>query len=629
MANQEKRTARAQRARPTPQRRRRRAEHIALSARAHCGPRRRRTRHLAPAVLLFALIATLALLPDIPATSEPTPGATHWTLNAPTAHQNPHRSGAIDIPLMTPTPDLRWQSATGEPILAGAVMDDVRVYTVDREGVVTARVLGTGSISWTHDLNEAVVATPALGYGWLYVATLDGTLHALETRTGNVMGEASLSGEARAPTMVHQARVYQGTEAGILDVLDAEFLQPLWQFNTATISFANGTVDQEDNDRNAPIRAAPAMHDGRIFVTTIKGHIHALSQSGNDHDNPTTLYWSHHVGETVNAAPAIDRHNDRVILPTQDGRIQARNAQTGQLVWQSTATAEFTSGIAVDDKQVIARTSDAGLYSLNTTNGAHQWTYNDPSGHLAAPILAQDAIVSLSGNGTLTLLSRTTGHPLPHPQTDDGIARWSLTGATHATPVVTKHGIGIVDHAGSFTLIGAAPDLRADLKANPISITSMPIGPRLGLNLSVENQGPDPAPEVQLRIERNGNLHKERMLGPLAVGEQHTYAFQFESNPGEHELKVTFRAVQATDPDPEQAITTNTFTLDEEPDLEDPLGDEDEASAAVSSPSFGRQVMTGLAWAAVPGGLAGAGAGIMLARRLRTPTITPAPTAGA
>lgn len=614
--------------------RRRRVEHVALAAQASCGPRAKRRKRRR--VLSFLIVLLLVLLVPTQVPAQTGPGADYWRQNAPFAHQDPQRSGAVDVPLVEQPLQLLWSHNAEAPFIAGAVMDEHRVYTVDRTGLVTARLLATGTTVWTHELDKEVAATPALASGWLYVATTNGELWALESQTGTVMGDTKLSGAARAATLVTEGRVFQGTDSGHLDVLDAETLVRLWRFDTATVTIVNGTVDEENTDLRAAIRSPPAVHEGRVFAASWNGRVYAMSLFGNEHGNPETLHWTREVGDAVKAAPAVDRHNDRVIVPTKDGRLAALNPATGSTIWQSTQTASFIAGIALDKDQIIARTSDSDLIALNTTTGAQQWTRNTPSGHLAAPILARDAIVQASGSGTLTLLSRTTGQPLPHPETGDGTARWELPGAIRSAPALTQNGIAVVDHAGTLTLIGTPPDFTVDLQALDIQITDRPLGPELGLRLGVLNKGPDAAPDIHVRIERNGILHTERTLGTLAPGEEHSFDFTFQADPGEHELVVKYRPMGATDADPESATTTRSLTLDalnETPAPAEPVEMDDEPPLVPTESGFSDGLATGLAWAAIPGTLTGLALGVFLARRFArrnqtgTPTDGPAPTA--
>lgn len=633
MPNQEGPSKRARRASPTerPRRRpsrhagRRRAEHVALAAHASCGPRRKnRTRRFAG--LLLVLVALILLVPQLPGQSgdDPALDASHWKHNAPVAHQNAARSGSIEIGLDSNETELLWQHTTDQPFLAGAVMDEKRVYTVDRGGNITARSVNTGDAVWTHALEEEVAATPALNYGWLYVATLDGNVYALERSSGTVMQESSLSGPARAASLVTQGRLFQGTEEGILHVLDAGSLSEMWRFDTAA-TFHNGSADGEDTDLRAAVRAPPAVHEGRVFVSAWNGWVYAMDIAADENGEPTH-YWQKEVGDRVQAGPVVDRYNDRVIVPTKVGRLLALDTADGSTKWQSEETAAFIGGVALDDTQVLARTSDADLISLDAKTGKKQWTHHDPSGHLAAPILLQDLIVQASGNGTLSLLSRTTGEPLPNPETRDALARWELPGAIHAPPAVTSRGIAVVDHAGTTRLYGVPPHYVGDLEALSIRTTAIGIGPEMDLELAVKNHGPDPVPEIRVRIERNGALHKEEVIEGIPAEEETRWEFRFTATPGEHELEVSFLSLGATDPDPERAQITRSFTL-EDRDPQNQTDETDEAAAPAPSSTFTEGLRTGLGWAAIPGTILGIVAGVLIAKRLRSTRGPAAPSA--
>ncbi len=621
MPNQEGPSKRARRAspiqRPSPRKGRpgrRRAEHVALAAQASCGPRRKnRRRRLAGLLLVFTALLLVSPWSPVQADEAP-PGAGYWKHNAPMAHQNAQRSGSIDIPLDTNETELLWQKTTDQPFLAGAVMDEKRVYTVDRGGNVTARSLDTGDTVWTRALEEEVTATPALNYGWLYVATLDGNAYALERSSGTVMEQSGLSGPARAASLVTEGRLFQGTEEGVLHVLDAGSLAEIWRFDTAT-TFVNGTADGEDADLRAPVRAPPAVHEGRVFFSSWNGWVYAMDIASDENGEPV-LYWKREVGDGVKAGPVVDHHTGRVIVPTDTGRLIGLDTTDGNLAWQSSATATFIGGLAVDKDRILARTSDADLFSLDAKTRKTLWTHQDPSGHLAAPILLRDVVVQASGNGTLLLLSPKNGEPLSHPDTRDGLARWRLPGAIHAAPAVTSRGIAVADHSGTVSLVGVPPQFESDLEALDIRTTGIGIGPEMDLELGVKNHGPDAVAQIHVRIERNGVLHKEETLDGLGAQEETRWEFRFESTPGEHTVQVTFQPLGARDPDPERATATRSLIL-EDRDPQNQTDETDEAGAPVPSSTFTQGLRTGLGWAAVPGTILGLLAGILIARRLR------------
>lgn len=607
------------RASPSARSRPRRAAFVALAARASCGARpRRRATHSLPRLgfLLLFLLLAVALLAEVPAApADPPADSPFWARNAPLAHLDPQRSGHLDHALATDTLALLWQSRGEEPILAGPVMDEERVYTVDRKGTVTARWIATGTTAWERALGEDVAATPGLGYGWLYVATLGKKLHALERHTGNLMASADLSGAARAPTLVAEARVFQGTDAGKLHVLDAMTLTEYWSFDTATTSY-NGTTANQDTTLRAPIRAPPALSDGRVFAASHNGRVYAFSVAGNVHAQPHTWHWTATVGDLIHAAPSIDRHRDRVLVGTHDGRVLALRTTTGATVWTTTTGSAHTGSVAVDDTIIVAASSDAGLTALHATNGTTKWQRSDGNGLLPAPLLAKDAIVMLSGNGTLVLVARSDGTTLPHPDTPDGTARWHLPGATHATPAATRNGIALSDHTGTTSLLGPPPAWVADLRAQEIRLVGAPDpNGTVELDLRVRNQGPDDAPDVLARLERDDGLVEERRLGALAVGEEQRWVVPIALGTGSHRLEASYQAVGATDPHPQLATTERELSLATPPppaaapDEETPPSDENESAEGVVA-----GFASGLAGAWVPGLLAGAVLGAGLAR---------------
>src|SRR5215470_14534218 len=153
-----------------------------------------------------------------------------------------------------------WTASIGagsdseQRILSEPVVGDGRVYTIDATSRVSAFNADTGAELWRTDVAKDVDSDKLLGGGVAY----------------------------------DQWRVFVATSFGDVVALDASSGKELWRRNIS-----------------GPMRAGPAIANGRLFVVTIDNNHHALAE-----DDGRRL-WSHNgLSETAGllgtATPAVD-----------------------------------------------------------------------------------------------------------------------------------------------------------------------------------------------------------------------------------------------------------------------------------------------------------------------------------
>lgn len=148
----------------------------------------------------------------------------------------------------------------------------------------------------------------------------------------------------------------------------------------AALDAATG-VESWHRDIGTPIRSAPRVAGGKLFVITIDSQLYALEAATGK------ILWTHRgIGETAglmnNVSPAIAA--DAIIVPYASGELYALKMETGDEAWRASlaqakrteATAIF-SGIGGDpvvDEAAVFAVSSSGLCSaLNVLNGQSLW----------------------------------------------------------------------------------------------------------------------------------------------------------------------------------------------------------------------------------------------------------------
>lgn len=337
---------------------------------------------LAVALILAGCSKKDAILPGerIPVRAEEAPvaGAAR-AVALPPAVVNPdwtHRNGAaggrLVHPALRPVPQMIWSVDIGAgdakrariltpPIVAGGL-----VFAIDAAGRVTA-VTRSGHIAWTRSVvpeGQVADAGPGGGFaeagGVLFVTTGFGEVFALDPASGGTIWKRTLE---------------------------------------------------------APIRAAPAVLDGRVIVVQRDDTAYAL-----DARTGQTLWRVQGVGGTGllgGASPAVN--GQLAVVPFASGEVLGVLARNGLAVWGTAVTGGRRdvarndifdiSGDPVIDGDVIYASNQAGrTIRLDARTGERAWTIAEGSYGPAWPV--GGSVFLLSDEGALVRADAATGELL-------------------------------------------------------------------------------------------------------------------------------------------------------------------------------------------------------------------------
>ena len=162
-------------------------------------------------------------------------------LNADWTHRNGSAGGRLVNPAFAAAPQLRWSVNIGEGdakrrrILTGPIVAGGLVFTIDAGGQLSA-VTRSGQVAWTQNLAPAGQvgdSGPGGGFsyanGVLYVTTGFGEVRALDPATGRILWVQSFEGPIRAAPTVADGRVFVVTRNDVAFALDARTGETLWQ----------------------------------------------------------------------------------------------------------------------------------------------------------------------------------------------------------------------------------------------------------------------------------------------------------------------------------------------------------------------------------------------------------------
>jgi outer membrane protein assembly factor BamB len=311
-------------------------------------------------------------------------------------------------------------------LLVQPVIAENRVFTLDAEGQVTAFGAEDGKRLWRalvkpaeEDSEAGLGGGLAFDEGRLVVATGYGTVIALDPATGKEQWRNRIGIPVRAAPTVSGGRVFVVSYDNQLHTLAASDGRQLWTH--AGITENAGMIGS----------AGPAVSGDIVVVPYSSGELFALRA-----DTGRVIWSDALVREArstplaflngINGRPVIDR--DRVLAISRSGRMVALDLRTGDRIWERDIAGIHTPWAAGEFIYVVS--TQAEVICLSRADGRIRWLtplprYQDPKDkkkpiQWSGPILASDRLVLVSSHGTGVSLSPYTGEAKSRVEFPDG-----------------------------------------------------------------------------------------------------------------------------------------------------------------------------------------------------------------
>lgn len=384
-------------------------------------------------------------------------------------------------PLLTPLPE---QSITPQKkrrhLLAprkGAMFSGVIVLLLLGLGLGLWRASSVTQ-QWVFHTNS-VLFSPAVANGLVYVASMDGKLHAVDVQSGQEKWSFRTGGYIyySTPTVAH-GLVYiaadrdglyalnaQASNGGKLYALDAQSGQEKWSFPLGSLVeyaspvVANGllymgtgagpgylrrlvALDAVSGHLKwvwsyrggGSIQATPAVVDGMVYIAAGDGRVHALDAlTGQER-------WSFPGGVFI-SAPAVA---NGMVYIGYAGDIVALDTHSGREKWSVATGSQDYINMTVAHGLVYANTTNGKVYALDARSGSQKWTYQANENILyATPVVVNNTVYVIPSGGKIVVLDAFSGH-----------VKWSYDVAEiQSTPAVANGIVYIGSFSGELTAI--------------------------------------------------------------------------------------------------------------------------------------------------------------------------------
>jgi outer membrane protein assembly factor BamB len=262
----------------------------------------------------------------------------------------------------------------------------------ENDGTVSAMDLRTGVVRWRVGLRDPIVAAPVLVGSLVIVADADKTLLALDAETGSLRWSVGFPDLVSTAPSVGDGMAVVATEDRRVIGLRLEDGETEWAVRT-----------------HALVRTPPAISGERVIVGDDDGDVMALGLS----DGSTT--WSTELDEPLTAGPAVAA--GLVTVADDGGNLSTYDADTGELRWTRSLGgynfAEVPPAFGAGRVVLVTSTTTGGAYvsAFDATDGRRLWRRNVPGEIRHAPMILGSRVAVLDLESTLWTFDLADGSP--------------------------------------------------------------------------------------------------------------------------------------------------------------------------------------------------------------------------
>ncbi len=346
-------------------------------------------------IFLFALVAVgLSGCGLFSSHKEPLPGMRISVLSLERRLQPDPALQKIAIMLPRPRENRNWRQAGGEP--------DHAMYHLSLPLRLTEawrRKIGEGNSD-----SAWILTAPVVADGRVYVMDGRANIAAFDAQNGGRLWRVKLKpkgqrGQSFGGGLAYsKGRLFATTGYAQILALDPKSGKILWR-----------------KDVNAPIRSAPTVAEGRVFLVTVENQLEVLSAADG------RLLWSHFgIPKTVDllggSSPAVS--GEVVVVGDSSGELYALAVENGRLLWthnlSGSGGADAVSSLAdirgrpvIDRDRVFATGHGGRTMAIDLRTGSRVWSQD--MGGIYEPWVAGDYIYLLDNDNDLVCLTRNEG----------------------------------------------------------------------------------------------------------------------------------------------------------------------------------------------------------------------------
>jgi len=178
------------------------------------------------------------------------------------------------------------------------------------------------TLRWKFTTSGAIVSSPSMVDGIVYVGSQDKNIYALDARSGRFIWNFSTTSPIKSSPAVAEGKVYTGADDGYIYCLDAYTGDLIWS------EHAGGYVPA-DFASAVMLRSSPIVVKDRLYVGALDTRVYCL-----DAENGTVI-WTYKTEGYITSSPAVADGAVYIISQEQDaGALYKLDIMDGNVIWK-------------------------------------------------------------------------------------------------------------------------------------------------------------------------------------------------------------------------------------------------------------------------------------------------------
>src|SRR5262249_4615778 len=288
--------------------------------------------------------------------------ALQWTMYG--AH--PRRTQTQPDLRVRPPFRVRWSRGLGSLIEFPAVVKDGVAYIANAEGTVFALDMRTGAVVWRHETpNGKMASSPAVWGDQLIVHGMDGHIWVLRRSDGRLLWRYTVGSPVESSPVVIDGVDVFGDWNGTITALDLRTHRARWR-----------------RFDGCKITSSASVAGSTLYIGDYCGRLLALRASSG------ALRWSGSVNGRIYGTPAIAA--GRVFVPSSNGGSLTAFSTGGRYLWRKLTGSYVYSSPAVTDGRVFFGSYNGVFYAVRASDGATLWSQSTGGPISGAAVVVDD-----------------------------------------------------------------------------------------------------------------------------------------------------------------------------------------------------------------------------------------------
>ncbi|MFV8259039.1 PQQ-binding-like beta-propeller repeat protein [Bdellovibrio bacteriovorus] len=281
----------------------------------------------------------------------------------------------------------RWRLPIENGAEPSATLIRDRLFVGASDGNFYSIEASTGKVQWTFNTKSENLAAPLLEDGIVYFLAGNSVFYALDASTGHQVwlysrqdtSQFSIRGGSQAA--LSNGTLYVGFSDGSVVALNAKTGSSLWE------------VQLNRNKRFRDIDATPVVEGNQLYVAGYDDKLYCLSADKGE------VVWRIDGG----GYSGVTVVGDKLIYPTTNGEVQALNKASGDKLWSYKLKDGIATQVRTYKGVLVFGESQGSLRFLDANGGTEVGSFEPGRGILSSPQVDEKAgrVYFISGEANL------------------------------------------------------------------------------------------------------------------------------------------------------------------------------------------------------------------------------------